>query len=151
MRGIGLGEALLMYAIGVDLMKYVYPACFYPEDNGQFSVIFPDLGGIATYGNDLGDAVDMASDLLCTWILECKKDKEQIPSPSDICDVKPDGKGAFVNLIVADISAYTHRNSKSVKKTLTIPAWLNDIAEKENLNFSQILQSALKERLRIEV
>jgi predicted RNase H-like HicB family nuclease len=132
-------------------MKYVYPACFYPEDNGQFSVIFPDLGGIATYGNDLEDAIGMATDLLCTWVLECKKDKEQLPNPSNIWEVELDGEGTFANLIVADIEAYTSKNNKSIKKTLTIPAWLNEIAEKEGVNFSQLLQGALKERLHVEI
>ena len=132
-------------------MKYVYPACFYPEENGQFSVIFPDLGDIATYGNDLEDAISMATDLLCTWVLECKKDKELLPEPSGIHAVKIDDVNGFVNLIVADIEAYTAKNNKSIKKTLTIPAWLNDIAEKEGVNFSQVLQSALKEKLHVEV
>ena len=132
-------------------MKYLYPACFYPEENGQFSVIFPDLGGIATYGNTLEDAISMATDLLCTWVLECKKDKERLPAPSNIKDVELDGDGAFANLIVADIEAYTAKNNRSVKKTLTIPAWLNDIAEKEGINFSHVLQTALKERLHVSV
>ena len=132
-------------------MKYVYPACFYPEENGQFSVIFPDLGDIATYGNDLEDAIGMASDLLCTWVLACKKDKETLPDPSDIRTMRPDGDGAFANFIVADIEAYMAKNKKAVKKTLTIPAWLNDIAEKEGVNFSQVLQSALKEKLNVEM
>lgn len=132
-------------------MKYVYPALFYPEENGQFSVIFPDLGGIATCGNNLEDAISMAADLLCTWILECKKDKEHMPKPSNIREIELDGEGVFANLIVADIEAYTAKNNKSVKKTLTIPAWLNDIAEKEGVNFSQVLQSALKEKLHVDV
>jgi len=132
-------------------LKYLYPACFYPEENGQFSVIFPDLGGIATYGNTLEDAISMATDLLCIWVLECKKDKERLPAPSNIKDVELDGDGAFANLIVADIEAYTAKNNRSVKKTLTIPAWLNDIAEKEGINFSHVLQTALKERLHVSV
>lgn len=132
-------------------MKYIYPACFYPEGNGQFSVIFPDLGGIATYGNNLEDAISMATDLLCTWVLECKKDKEQLPEPSNIKEVEIESEGAFANLIVADIEAYTAKNNRSVKKTLTIPAWLNDIAEKEGVNFSQVLQNALKEQLRVKL
>ncbi len=131
-------------------MKYVYPACFYPEENGQYSVIFPDLGDIATYGNDLEDAISMASDLLCTWVLECKKDKEALPNPSDIRKMRPDVDGAFANLIVADIEAYMAKNNRAVKKTLTIPVWLNDIAEKEGVNFSQVLQNALKEKLNVE-
>jgi len=132
-------------------MRYVYPACFYPEDNGQFSVIFPDLDGIATYGNNLEDAIRMATDLLCTWILECKKDKIELPQPSNIKEVQTDDERMFANLIVADIEAYTTKNNKAVKKTLTIPAWLNDLAEKEGINFSHVLQGALKERLHVEV
>ena len=131
------------------MMKYIYPACFYPEDNGQFSVIFPDLGGIATYGNDLEDAISMATDLLCIWVLECKKDREQLPDPTNMREVEPGGDGAFVSLIVADIEAYTAKNNRAVKKTLTIPAWLNAMAEKENINFSQLLQNALKEKLHL--
>ena len=130
-------------------MNYVYPACFYPEENGQYSVIFHDLGGIATYGNDLEDAIRMASDLLCTWVLECRKDNEQLPNPSDIRGIKLDSKDAFVNLIVADIDSYILKNNKSVKKTLTIPSWLNELAEKSEVNFSQLLQSALKEHLQL--
>jgi len=130
-------------------MKYVYPACFIHEENGQYSVIFDDLGGIATYGNSLEDALSMAEDLLCTWILECKKDNEMLPNPSNIKDLIPDDENAFYNLIVADIDAYILKNNKSVKKTLTIPFWLNELAEKSNVNYSQLLQSALKEYLHV--
>ncbi|MCL2018227.1 MAG: type II toxin-antitoxin system HicB family antitoxin [Oscillospiraceae bacterium] len=129
--------------------KYIYPACFYPEENGQYSVVFNDLGGIATYGNDLQDALNMAEDLLCTWILECKKDGEELPAPTDIRDVVTDcGKG-FVSLVSADINAYILKNNKSVKKTLTIPFWLNELAEKSDVNYSQLLQSALKAHLHV--
>jgi predicted RNase H-like HicB family nuclease len=130
-------------------MATVYPACFYPEDNGQYSVIFEDLGGIATYGNDLQDALHMAEDLLCTWILECKKDNEVLPEPSNIKDLIPDDENAFYNLVSADIDSYILRNKKSVKKTLTIPYWLNELAEKSGVNYSRLLQSALKEHLHI--
>ncbi|MCL2047120.1 MAG: type II toxin-antitoxin system HicB family antitoxin [Defluviitaleaceae bacterium] len=93
-------------------MKYIYPACFYHEENGQYSVIFEDLGGIATYGNDLQDAFSMAEDLLCTWILECKKDKEALPAPSSIKELTPSDKNAFYNLISADIDSYMIKTKK---------------------------------------
>lgn len=131
-------------------MRYIYPACFYLEENGQYSVIFSDLDNIATYGNDLDDAISMATDLLCTWILECKKDKKELPNPSNPKDIKLEYDNGFVNLIVADIDMYVAKRKKSVKKTLTIPEWLNELAEKENINFSQLLQTALKEKLNIE-
>lgn len=136
---------------GDDIMRYIYPACFYPEENGQYSVIFNDLDDIATYGNDLDDAINMATDLLCTWVLEVKKDKKELPKASNPKDVKLLYEDGFVNLIVADIDTYTAKRKKSVKKTLTIPEWLNEMAEKENINFSQVLQTALKEKLNIEV
>lgn len=131
-------------------MRYIYPACFYLEENGQYSVIFSDLDNIATYGNDLDDAISMATDLLCTWILECKKDKKELPNPSNPKDIKLEYDNGFVNLIVADINMYVAKRKRSVKKTLTIPEWLNELAEKENINFSQLLQTALKEKLNIE-
>lgn len=132
-------------------MKYIYPARFCPEEGGQYSVIFPDLDGIATYGNDLEDAINMATDLLCVWILACKKDKEELPKPSNAKEVELQEENEFVNLIVADIEAYIAKNNKSVKKTLSIPAWLNELAENEGINFSQELQKALKEKLNIKV
>lgn len=132
-------------------MRYVYPACFYPEDNNQYSVIFPDLRRISTYGNNLEDAMNMAADLLCMWILDCKRNNENLPKPSNVKDIQLDLENGFVNLIMADLDAYISKNNKSVKKTLTIPAWLNDLAEKEGVNFSQELQKALKEKLHVEV
>lgn len=131
-------------------MQYVYPACFYPEENNQYSVIFPDLGGIATYGNSLEDAMNMAADLLCMWILDCKRNSEELPKSSNVKDVQLELENGFVNLIMADLDAYIMKNNKSVKKTLTIPAWLNELAEKEGVNFSQELQKALKEKLHVE-
>ncbi|MHC6202300.1 type II toxin-antitoxin system HicB family antitoxin [Breznakiellaceae bacterium SP9] len=103
-------------------MSYIYPACFYPEENEQYSVIFPDLDGIATYGNDLEDAIRMASDLLCVWILESQRSKTALAPPSNIKDVSLDDKNAFIKLITADLDAYTKKNGRPVKKTLTIPA-----------------------------
>jgi predicted RNase H-like HicB family nuclease len=131
------------------MSNYMYPACFYPEDDGQYSVIFPDLEGIATYGNDIEDAIRMATDLLCVWVLESRKNNGQLPKASNVKDVKPNDENGFVNLIVADVDAYIRKNNKSIKKTLSIPAWLNEIAEKEGVNFSQVLQGALKKQLRI--
>jgi predicted RNase H-like HicB family nuclease len=125
------------------MKKYIYPACFYPEENGQYSVIFPDFGG-ATYGNDLQDAMDMAADYLGGTIVDYLDDKEPLPPPSEMGKVKadeyPDG---FVTLICVDADAY--RSQKSVKKTLTIPAWLDKEATAQHINFSAVLQQALKE------
>lgn len=127
------------------MKKYVYPACFYKEEDGKYSVIFPDFGG-ATYGNDLEDAFAMAEDYLGGIIVDMQDDKEPLPKPSAISSVKadeyPDG---FVSFVAVDASAY--RSTKSVKKTLTIPLWLDEAATEKHLNFSKVLQQALKEQL----
>jgi predicted RNase H-like HicB family nuclease len=125
------------------MKKYIYPACFYLEDNGQYSVIFPDFSG-ATYGNNLQDAMDMAEDYLGGTIVDYLDDKQSLPKPSDITAVKADEyPNGFVSLVSVDADAY--RSQKSVKKTLTIPAWLDKEATARHVNFSAVLQKALKD------
>lgn len=129
------------------MKKYIYPACFYPEDNGQYSVIFPDFNA-ATYGNDLADAYTMAIDFLGGAIITMQDDKEELPVPSDISKVKADEyPGGFVSLVGVDAEEY--RTSRSVKKTLTIPEWLDRAACEQKINFSKVLQEALKQRLNL--
>lgn len=124
------------------MKKYVYPACFYPEENGQYSVIFPDFNG-ATYGNSLSDAMDMAADYLGGTIIDLLDDNEKLPNPSNITSIKADEyPNGFTSLISVDANEY--RSQKSVKKTLTIPAWLDKEATKRHVNFSAVLQDALK-------
>lgn len=125
------------------MKKVIYPACFYVEDNGRYTVMFPDFVG-ATYGNDLNDAYEMASDFLGGMVAELEDSKEQVPAACDIKDVKLDEsfeKGGFTTLISADVDRF--RNNKAVKKTLTIPAWLNEEATRKKVNFSKVLQEAL--------
>ena len=127
------------------MKKYVYPACFYPEENGQYSVIFPDFGG-ATYGNSLEDAMDMATDYLGGTIVDYLDEGEALPTPSDMAKLKADEyPNGFTSLVSVDADAY--RLQKSVKKTLTIPAWLDKEATKRHINFSAVLQDALKSML----
>ena len=127
------------------MKKIIYPACFYKEENGQYSVIFPNFVG-ATFGNNLDDAYQMAADFLGGAVAELEESREIVPLASEITEVVaneyPDG---FVSLVSADVDKY--RNNKAVKKTLTIPAWLNDEATAQKINFSQVLQEALKEIL----
>lgn len=126
--------------------KYVYPALFHPnEDDGSFTVTFPDLPGCITEGHDLADAIYMAQDALEMWLWYAEDHKEEIPAPSMSLDA---AALEFVNLIGANTTEYRKKNdSRAVKKTLSIPAWMNAAALEKNLNFSQVLQDALKERL----
>lgn len=131
-------------------MKLVYPACFYPEENGQYSVVFPDLNEAATYGNSLEDAIEMAIDLASGWLLTCVEENEVLPKASSVKDIVLDEENAFVSLIAVDLTEYERlHGNRAVKKTLTIPAWMNTLAEKEGINFSAVLQNAIKEQLHI--
>lgn len=133
-------------------MKLVYPACFYPCEEGGYTVIFPDLPGCVTEGDDLIDAMNMAVDAASGWLLYSIEDeKRQIPASSDIKNITPNEyTNGFVSLISLDLNEYGKKHgNKAIKKTLTIPAWLNTLAEEHDINFSQTLQKALIEQLGI--
>ena len=128
-------------------MKYTYPACFYPEKKGKYSVIVPDFP-VATYGNNLADAMYMAADAIAGRILISFEDGELLPVPSDIKAVKPERKDGFVSLVYVDTEELKmNHEDKPVKKTLTIPSWLNQAAERKNINFSSTLREALMEKI----
>jgi predicted RNase H-like HicB family nuclease len=133
--------------------KIAYPAVFYPNENGGYTAEIPDLPGCTTEGDDMADAIRMAEDAASGWILGELEDKRPVPPPSARGVIEPDeniGPNGFVQFIVLDIASYSRRYGKqTVKKNLTIPAWLETIASDNNLNFSQVLQEALIEKLHI--
>jgi predicted RNase H-like HicB family nuclease len=121
--------------------KYAYPAVFEKEENGYF-VNFPDIKPCYTEGKTLEEAVIMANDVLKSRIEVALERKEVLPVPSDI-----DGlQGDKIMLIIADIEDM-QMQTRFVKKTLSIPRWLNEASENAHLNFSRVLQEALKEHL----
>lgn len=125
------------------LKKLFYPAVFTPEDDGGYSVAFPDLDGCFTQGETIEDAYKMAFDALGLAIDFLESEKRPIPSPSTPNEIKLN-ENEFVVIIEFDMLEYQKKhNSKSVKKTLTIPQWLNEEAMAKNINFSQVLQEAL--------
>lgn len=128
-------------------MKYAYPAIFTEEDGGLYSVEFPDIAGCVTCGDSLPDAIEMAEDALCLMLYDMEEEGETIPTPSNIKDLAANTE-ALVSLVCCDTLEYRKLYSnKAVKKTLTIPAWLNTMAEHADLNFSDVLREALKLRL----
>ena len=130
-------------------MKYVYPAVFRREADGRYFIFFPDIESAATQGNDTLDGMEMAEDALCLALYDMEQEGETIPPPSDIKSLELESED-FATLISADTEYYRRFNEqKLIKKTLNIPSWLNAKAEAENINFSQILQRALKEELQI--
>lgn len=139
-------------------MLSAYPACFFKEDNG-YSVIFPDLNYLATCGDTLDDAFAMAIDCLAGYIYSAQKDGTPLASPSDLGsidvsaiahDLEISGQNAFVNMVTVDVAEYAKKHfEKPVKKTLSIPAWLNNLAIQHGVNFSKTLQDALKAQLHV--
>ena len=126
-------------------MRYVYPAVFTPEENGQFTVNFPDLESCYTCGDDLGDALYMAEDVLVMTLVSYENNSTPIPTPSKKLGVED---GEFQNFIVCDTDSYRKQNmNRAIKKTLTIPEWLNEKALAQGINFSQVLQEALLEKV----
>ncbi len=130
------------------MAKYAYPAVFTEEDNG-YSICFPDIEGCYTSAEDITEGIAMAEDVLCLTLYWREKEGKEIPSPSNVNDVVHKER-EFVSLVACDTDWYRRfYDSKSVKKTLTIPSWLNDLAERSGINFSGVLQEALKAELRI--
>ena len=136
-------------------MMSFYPACFYKEKDGNYSVIFPDLDHLSTCGDTLENALEMAVDCLAGYLYSAGKDGQDVPPPSDMKDIDIDSEyddyeSAFINIVAVDVEEYAKKHfERSVKKTLTIPAWLNEMAIEKNVNFSQVLQNALKAELHI--
>ena len=129
-------------------MKYAYGAIFTPLDDGGYDVIAPDLPGCRTCGDDLADAIFMAEDAVAMWLWDAENKDEPIPAANPLPAVSAP---RFANYILADTDEYRRKNdNRAVKKTLSIPSWLNVQAERAGVNFSQVLQDALKERLHIQ-
>lgn len=131
------------------MKKLFYPAIFIPEEDGGFSVFFPDIPGCNTCGDNIDQAYEMAFEALGLVLAYMEDKKEPIPQASNPQDLKLE-EGQFLVVIEFDMAAYKKRTeSRAVKKTLTIPSWLNDAALEKNVNFSQVLQDALMEKLHI--
>lgn len=133
------------------MAKYVYPAIFTPEEEGGYSIRFPDIENCFTGAATLEEAMEMANDVLCLMLYNLEQEGAAIPAPSAVQALQQQAVGAeFVTLISCDTIAYRRfYDSKAVKKTLSIPSWLNDMAERAGVNFSGVLQEALKQRLNI--
>ena len=130
------------------MAKYIYPAIF-AKEGAFYTVRFPDLESCYTQGDSIQDAYEMASDVLCLTLYNLEENKADIPPASETSAIKV-GKDEFVSLVACDTLEYRqYYDNRAVKKTLTIPAWLNTMSEREGINFSAVLQAALKNELHI--
>jgi predicted RNase H-like HicB family nuclease len=122
-------------------MEYVYPAIFHQNEDESYTVIYPDLPGCISEGKNLGNALYMAQSALTQWIRYLADKKQAIPQASPVEDVKT-SNGEFVNLIRAEV-----KDGRAVKRTVSIPKWMDDKAVQSGLSLSRVLQDALSERL----
>lgn len=128
--------------------RYFYPAVFTYEDDKEIAVTFPDLDA-ATSGVDEADALTSARELLGIVLFGLEEDKEDIPKPSALKDLELDDNEKAVLVDVYMPSIRNSQVNKSVNRTVTLPAWLNSTAVEHNINFSQLLQDALKQALHL--
>lgn len=131
------------------MAKYVYPAIFTHDTNGNYSIHFPDFESCYTSAKTIEEGIEMASDVLCLTLYDMEENGETPPAASEMHSLAP-AENEFATLIRCDTVEYRKFfNNRSVKKTLTIPSWLNAMAEKKGVNFSMVLQNALKSELQI--
>lgn len=128
--------------------KLFYPAIFHKAEEGGFWITFPDIPECMTHGDDMQHAYEMAVDVLGLAITSRKEEGQEIPSPSEPYKIELD-EDSFCAVIEFDMLAYKKRtNPRAVKKTLSIPEWLNEEATALGVNFSQVLQEALIEKVK---
>ncbi|MCD2493747.1 type II toxin-antitoxin system HicB family antitoxin [Lacrimispora sp. NSJ-141] len=128
--------------------RLFYPAIFHKAEEGGFWVTFPDIPECLTQGDDMQQAYEMAVDALGLSLTTMEERKEEIPQASEP-DVVEVGDG-FIVVVEFDVAEYRRRHcSRAVKKTLSIPEWLNEAAIRAGVNFSQTLQEALMDKIKM--
>lgn len=125
------------------MKRLFYPVLFHKAEEGGFWVSFPDVPECLTQGDDMEQAYEMAEDALGLALTCREKENQPFPAPSDPAAISPD-PDSFLVIMEFDLQAYKRRiSSRIVKKTLSIPEWMNETAIAMNLNFSQLLQEAI--------
>ena len=126
--------------------RYIYPSVFTYEEGEEIAVVFPDLD-VATSGENDADALASARELLGAVLYGMEEDGDPIPAPTPLNAVKleENERAALVDVYMPSIRLA--KVNRAVNRTVTIPAWLNAAAMERNINFSQVLQGALREQL----
>ena len=129
------------------MKKLFYPALFHKAEEGGFWISFPDFPECMTQGDDMHQAYEMVVDALGLTISDRLAEKQELPLPTEPYKITP-AADEFCVVVEFDMLAYQKRtNSRAVKKTLSIPAWLNEEATSLGINFSQTLQDALLQKI----
>lgn len=133
-------------------MKYHYYAVFEKDNNGDYNIYYPDLEGCLTCAKNIDEALYMSKDALEGHLLVLEDDKEEIKSPSSYQELSKNLKeNEVLQLISADTDFVRMREmNKSVNKMVTLPKWIIELGKERKINFSQVLQNALKQELGID-
>lgn len=123
------------------MAEYVYPAIFHPNEDGSFTITYPDLPGCISEGKSLGNAMYMAQSALAQWIGYLTDKQQAIPPASDLKAIETTPE-EFTSLIRTET-----KDGRAVKRTVSIPKWMDDQVAETGLSLSRVLQDALKERL----
>ena len=122
-------------------MEYVYPAIFHRNEDDSYTVTYPDLPGCISEGKTLGNALYMAQSALKQWLSYLMDKEQEIPPFSELEDIKS-STSDLVNLICTEV-----KDTRAVKRTVSIPRWMDDKVVQSGLSLSKVLQEALAERL----
>ena len=128
--------------------RYIFPAVLTYDEGYEIAVTFPDLPGCATSGETEADALAMGKEALGLHLWGMETDAEEIPVPSPVKDIHTDENEVIVLIDVYMPAVRMAQENRSVNRTVTLPAWLNAKALERGINFSQILQNALKDAIR---
>jgi len=137
------------------MRRLTYFAVFEPNDTGGYGVYFPDILGCTSYGENYKKAEDMAKEALGLHLYEMEKDGDEVPAPTlDPSSLKIEAE-TNANYIISAVTVFPdlikdRLDNRAVKTNTTLPAWLKELAEEQGVNFSQLLQTSLKEHLGID-
>ncbi len=123
------------------MTEYVFPAVFHSNDDGSYTVTFPDLPGCISEGKSLGNAISMAEAALKQWIEYLSEKNEQIPAPRSIDRISVESR-VFPSYIRVET-----RDKRAVRRTVSLPRWMDEGAVREGLSLSRVLQDALEGKL----
>lgn len=128
-------------------MRRIYPAVLWVDD-GQYFIRVPDVTGCLTSGSTIEEAIDMAKDALAGCICVLEDEGEAMPTASNPTDIQEDGKA----VVLVDIDTMRYReetDTRTIRKNVSMPAYLANLAERKGINCSQLLQNALKKELEL--
>ena len=121
-------------------MEYAYPAIFHKNEDSTYTITFPDLPGCISEGKSIANAIFMSQAALTQWIEYLNDKKMQLPAPSQLASIHAEDD-EFVNFVCID-----YKENRAVKRTVSIPKWMDDLVIESGLSLSRVLQDALKQR-----